>query len=309
MDHHQPHQLQKTRRQLRIERQQRRRRLFTATAIVLVGFFGIQIFRTLSRNHSKAVAERAAEVDKKAAEIARQAALAKQAELRQKITDIIAQYPDLQIGVTVADITNNISDTIGVDAKYEAASISKLITATLFLHQVEQGTYSIRTPINGDTAQNQLERLIVDSDNNAWEAFNIKLKRPALEAWAKSNGLNSYTAKTNTVSVTDIGTLLSKLQRREILNEEHTALLLSYMSRANYRDYIISAIPDGVKAYHKAGVLDDRILDAAIIDGGQPYALVIFTKADGAYDNATEIEVFQAITNATLPYFGIKTDA
>jgi beta-lactamase class A len=77
------------------------------------------------------------------------------------------------------------------------------------------------------------------------------------------------------------------------------------MAQANYRDYIVAAIPSDVTVYHKVGILDDHLHDAAIIKkGSRSYVLVIFSKDNsGGYDYNRGAQLFGAITGKSLLAF------
>ena len=122
----------------------------------------------------------------------------------------------------------------------------------------------------------------------------------------ESIGMNSYDPDNNLITSDDLALLLTRLYQGKLINQQHTDLLLSYMAKADYTQYIGDVIPSGTKFYHKVGFLDDRVMDAAIIDNGRhPYVLVIFTKDDSGngYDQTAGLQVFHAITDATLTTF------
>jgi beta-lactamase class A len=215
---------------------------------------------------------------------------------------------NLEIGVSVIDITTGVRYDYGLgDTQYIAASTTKLLSAALFLHDVEQGQASLNQPLGGSTAQTEMRKMITISDDNAWLDFNTLLGHPALNAYAQSLGMNSYDPDNNTITPDDLAVFLARLYQGKLLNSQHTSLLLGYMSNADYPQYIGGVIPSGVKFYHKIGYLNDRIMDAAIIDNGKrPYVLVIFTKnPSGAayYNQSTGRQVFHTITTTTLNTF------
>jgi beta-lactamase class A len=214
---------------------------------------------------------------------------------------------NLEIGVSVIDITTGVRYDYGLgDTQYIAASTTKLLSAALFLHDVEQGQASLNQPLGCSTAQTEMRKMIKISDDNAWLDFNTLLGHPALNAYAQSLGMNSYDPDNNTITPDDLALLLARLYQGKLLHSQHTSLLLGYMSNADYPQYIGGVIPSGVKFYHKIGYLNDRIMDAAIIDNGKrPYVLVIFTKnPSGAYYNqSTGQQVFHSITTTTLNTF------
>jgi beta-lactamase class A len=214
---------------------------------------------------------------------------------------------NLETGVSIIDLTNNRRYDYGLgDTEYIAASTTKLLSASLFLHDVEQGQASLNQPLGGTTAQAEMQKMIVVSDDTAWEDFNNLLGHPALLAYAHSLGMNSYDPDNNLITSDDLALLLSSLYQDKLLDSQHTNLLLSYMQQADYTQYIGGVIPKGVKFYHKIGFLDDRVMDAAIIDNGKhPYVLVIFTKdpSGTSYDQTAGLQVFHGITTATLTAF------
>ena len=223
-----------------------------------------------------------------------------------QINSVISQHPDMDIGVSMRDLDNDQSYHYGVSSPFIAASISKVLTATLFLHQVEQGQQSLNEDVDGNSASYELQQLIEISDNTAWSNLNDLLTHNALATYAQSIGLQNYDPDQNTLTVDDISMLLDKLYKNELLKPADTQMLMNYMHDANYDGYIVASVPSNVKVYHKVGFLDDRVNDAAIIDNGKhPYVLVIFTKMDdgGDYDNTEGHQVFADITTTTTGVF------
>ncbi len=221
-----------------------------------------------------------------------------------EINQTIAAHPEAQISVSITDLsTSSKSYDYGVNAGYLAASTAKLITATLFLHDVEQGKYTMQTTVNGNTAAYELTQMIEVSDNDAWTGFNALMGDSNLQAWADQLGMTSYDVNTNVLTSHDLASLLTKLYAGNLLNDSDKQLLLGHMAKANRTEFIVASVPPGVKVYHKAGWLSDRIHDAAIIDdGSHAYVLVVYTKTDGDYDEATEQAIFKAITDTSIKY-------
>lgn len=227
--------------------------------------------------------------------------------LQAKVEQLIAENPYMNISVSAVDLTTGATYHYGNDSSFVAASITKLLTACLFLHQIEAGNYTLTDSISGATVQQQIKQMIVDSDNTAWKSLNDTLVTGALETYATKHGLQTYNAEHNTISSDDTTLLLAKLYRHKLLNELHTSLLLSYMQQASETDYIVVAAPTSATVYHKAGWLDDRMHDAAIIDNGtHAYALAIFTataNGDETYNSIAGKALFYAITSATNAAF------
>ncbi|HET9850131.1 MAG TPA: serine hydrolase [Candidatus Saccharimonadales bacterium] len=222
-----------------------------------------------------------------------------------QINSIISTYPQIDISVTAIDLNNNQAYNYGANVPFVAASTAKLITATDFLHQVEAGQESLNENLGGQSAQSLLKAMIVQSDDNAWYTLNNELGYDNLGNYAQNQiGIKDWDESDDTLMSGDIALTLQELYEHKLLNTSHTALLLSYMKIANRAEYIPAAVPAGVKVYHKAGWLDDRIHDSAIVDNGiHPYVLVIFTNGHGVYDEPQRTQILQDITKATVAHF------
>ncbi len=222
------------------------------------------------------------------------------------INTTVAAYPGFDIGVAVIDIKTGESMSYGAPEAFVAASTAKVLTAVAYLHDVEQGNLTLTQQVGGRSAQQALEALIVDSDNQAWyDLNNVVMSHAELAAYAERVGFVGYDPDQNSVVASSMATLLSNLYQGRLLNPEHTKLLLSYMQRATEVEYITSIVPTGTVVYHKPGYLKDRIHDALVIDNGsRPYVLVVFTKSRTAtYDSAAGEAIFKQIAQATFETF------
>lgn len=212
--------------------------------------------------------------------------------------------PQLTMSISVIDLQTSKAYHYGEGATYTAASITKLLTAISYLHKVETGSVTLNQQIAEISAQTQLEKLIVDSDNVAWHILNDILTRPALQEYAKSIGITSYNITGNTITSNDVALLLAKLASGKLLNNANTKLLLGYMQRASMQAYIVAGAPEGAVVYHKTGYLSDRFHDGAIIrKGSRSFVLVIFSKTVGDYDFSKGARVFKILTTAAAHVF------
>jgi beta-lactamase class A len=227
------------------------------------------------------------------------------AQLSSQINSVITANSSMDIGVAIQDLNNGQNYKFGERQPFVAASVAKLLSAVAYLHGVQAGIYRPNQLINDQNPNYELQQMIVQSDNDAWAGFNKLITHDGLAAYAKSIGLANYNPDNNTLTASDISLLLGKLYKRQLLNDQLTKQLLSYMHNANEANFIVASIPAGVKVYHKAGWLDDRVHDAAIIDNGKhPYVLVIFTKdISGDYNAAIGHKIYADITKTTTQLF------
>jgi beta-lactamase class A len=260
---------------------------------LLVLSFGI--YFAYSKHTQAIVSEREASI----------AAAAKQAETQRQfataVQNIVDNNPGVTYSVSAVDITGGSSIKVGSSAAMNAASCGKVLSAVLFLHEVETGQTSLGSILGGRTAKHQLRQLIQKSDDNAWALFNDKLTHEALVLYAHQHGLNSYNPDNNSLSAEDMSVLLQKLYSGKLLSRGYTSLLLSYMQNTNYEQFITAAVPPSYNTYHKVGFVDGEINDAAVISkGGHAIALTIFSNGKDTSDQKERAQNIQQITKAAL---------
>jgi beta-lactamase class A len=138
-----------------------------------------------------------------------------EAALAAQINRIIASHPTLDMAISLNDVTNGKQYNYGLsDAGFIAASTGKIVTASLFLHQVEQGQESLTASLNGKSSQEELRLMIEESDNDAWAALNHELTHGSLLSYARSLGLKSYDPETNLISPADLSSFLGQLYQQ-----------------------------------------------------------------------------------------------
>ena len=217
--------------------------------------------------------------------------------LSSAMNQLISKNAQLDMSISIIDIQTGQRYHYGDGDAFGAASVAKLLTATLYLQHVEQGTLQLDQKVGALSAKEQIEKLIVESDNTAWDKLNTILTHEGLETYAKAIGLQSYNAEQNTMTSDDVALLLQKLASKKLLTHDNTTLLLGYMQRATMRDFIIAGTPSGATTYHKTGYLSDRLHDVAIISkGDRSFVLAIFSKTTGSYNFGKGAALFKEIT-------------
>lgn len=227
--------------------------------------------------------------------------------LKPQLEGVLKKYNSYDTGVSVIEVNSGISVQAGDNYPFVAASTTKILSAILFLNNVEAGQESLDTKIDGVTTKELLRKMIHDSDNDAWAKINEMLTKESLANYAKKQGISSYDSQKNTITSQDMALLLAKLYKGELINKPHRELLYSFMTRTSEERFIPSGITgQKVKFYHKAGYLNDRVHDVAIIDNGtSPYILVIYSKSysNAQYDYERGQKLFQEITAITQKTF------
>lgn len=216
--------------------------------------------------------------------------------LDTQVNTLITQYP--QLSVSVATVSNGQSvRQYGSKASFDGASTAKLLTAAAYLHRVDLGKSSLSTRINGSTARQLLETMLVNSDDAAWVTLNDYLSHAELVRYAASIGFTDYDVENNTFTASDVASLLGQLYKGSLLSSGSRSLMLGHMKRANYREYIVAAAPSNATTYHKIGMDGDTLNDSAIISQGDSwYVVVIFTDGHGTYNWSARNQLFHTIT-------------
>jgi beta-lactamase class A len=217
-----------------------------------------------------------------------------------QVNALLAANPADTIGVATYSASDG-SQVYGTTAPFDGASDGKLLTAADYLHHVEQGTATLQQNIDGQTAEYWLKLMLVNSDDTAWAELNGYLTHDDLAAYASSIGFTNYDPNVNTFMASDVARLLDKLYTGQLLNNADRSLMLGYLEQANYRQYIVPAVPKGDTVYHKIGLDVDEVNDAAIITSDQKYiVLVIFTNGNGTYNWPARAQLMQAIAKDAI---------
>jgi beta-lactamase class A len=219
-------------------------------------------------------------------------------QLDTAIAGIISTSSQYQVGVALVDLGSGVLHQYGIEEPFEAASTAKILTAAAYYQLVEAGAASLEDPLGDYTSGFQIREMVQDSDNDSWSLLMDAVGHPGLRAYASSIGV-AYDPEVNTLSPADMAHVLAELYEGKLLDPEHTEQLLSYMQNTNDEDLIPAAVPDTVTVFHKYGLLDDELHDAAILTaGGASYVLVVYTKGSDLGDVPERTAVIHDITRA-----------
>jgi len=188
-------------------------------------------------------------------------------------------YPNLQVGVSLVNLTNNQTINAGqYNQLFKAASTAKLVAATDFLSLCQSNQASINQDMDGMSAYNVLKGMIEVSSNTDWTDLNNYLGS-GQQAFANKIGLSTFTDYPyNTITSQDMALLLEKIYDGQLLNQQYLGILYYFMSHTDSTNLIQAALPTNAIVYHKYGLLWGYLNDAAIVIEGQTkFALVIYT--------------------------------
>ncbi|WP_311381044.1 serine hydrolase [Arthrobacter sp. ISL-85] len=218
--------------------------------------------------------------------------------LDASIDGVLAANSQYQVGVALLDLGSGSVQQYGVEAPFEAASTAKVLTAVAYYKMVEAGEVSLDDPMGEYPAGFQLQEMIQDSDNDSWALLADAVGHDTLRDDAAAMGV-SYDPEANTLTTAGMARILADLYEGKLLNQEHTQQLLSYMQDTNDEDLIPAALPAGVSVFHKYGLLNGELHDAAILaTATRSVVLVIYTKGSDLSDVPQRTDVIHQITAA-----------
>ncbi len=205
--------------------------------------------------------------------------------LNKLIADWRAEYPNAKTAVYFQEI-NGFGRVAKASEKtsFFAASLYKLFVAHYVMNGIDKKTINPTQPaVGGRSIENCLRIMIVNSDNPCPEAMANRFGWSTINQFAASNGFEDSNVEygDNTVTATDMVNFLVRLNAGELLSQEQTDKLLSYMRVQVYRSAIPAGLP-GVTVEDKVGFYISTWHDAAIVRSKKTtYALVVLTEGTG----------------------------
>jgi len=217
----------------------------------------------------------------------------------------IATNPALSASATLIDLTTGKEYDAGNSTQYyEAASTSKLVAVFDYIHQVELGKTTLARSIQGQTAQDIIMRMIVYSDNDAWDKLNGYLKFKGEQAYLDSIGVAGHMTPSNIqFSTPAMAKMLQLLHQGKLMTTEHQTMIYGYMSHTTVKNLIQAVLPADALVYHKYGQIEGVLHDASIVEyQGHQFVLVVYTNnaagTSGMYTK--QVDLIHAVTTAAF---------
>jgi beta-lactamase class A len=218
--------------------------------------------------------------------------------LRKNIESILDEAGDYRVGVALADVSGNATLTFGDSGVFTAASTAKLITAAAYYHLVETGEENLDEPLGDYDAAFQMEAMVQESNNDSWLLLMDAVGYPRLIDYAGSIGV-AYDPQENLLTPADMALVLKKLYAGDLLNDDNTAELLSYMRDTNNDELIPAGSRAGIDVHHKYGEFGGELHDAALLSyRGSTFALVIYTENTEGTEDPGQADTIRELTRA-----------
>ena len=225
-------------------------------------------------------------------------------DIAHDMNAVISTQSGLTASATLIDLGTGKTYAAGTPQKFEAASTAKLLTVFAYIHRVELGKATLTQNVGGMTAQENIHRMIVYSDNDAWARMNAYLTMPGQQTYANSLGLTAqFKAYDIEFTSADMAKLLQMLYTGQLMNDQHRAMVYDYMAHTTVKNLVQAVLPADTLVYHKYGQIDGVLHDASIVQyQGHHFVLVVYTSnPDGTtHKSAAQVSLIHAVTTAAF---------
>ncbi|MBI4100241.1 serine hydrolase [Candidatus Microgenomates bacterium] len=229
---------------------------------------------------------------------------ASEIELLSKIANLFsAANPDIEYGIFVYSLKTGRNFGFNEVGARHAASVSKILTATYLLKNVEDGKVKLNDKMGTYNVEFNLKQLVNQSNNISWNMIDDLLGVEPQNEFAKSIGLSTFELRENTLSPKEAAMLFIKIYKDGLLNESSRRRLFSYMQNTETENLIPPAIPEDIPLYHKTGMFEGEVHDVAIIDHPtNPFVLSIFTANKLYPDYEGRAQLIQKVASEVYAY-------
>lgn len=256
-------------------------------------------------------------------------------DLKTKVQNLIAQYPKLQAEVFIVDLDQKNYLSLQSAESISAASTIKLPVLIAFFQDVDAGKIDLQEKLTmtkelkaGGSGGMQYQetgrkysalytanQMMVTSDNTATnmiihrlggqEKLNQRFAEWGLNVTKLRNPLPDLTG-TNTTSAEELGKLLIKIERGELVSLRSRDRMLEIMSKVKTNTLLPQGLERGATIAHKTGDIGSVLGDVGMIDmpNGKRYVASVFVKRPRNDPQARTL--IQKISQVTYQYFKLN---
>lgn len=193
-------------------------------------------------------------------------------ETKKKFSDVTNNYSGIY-SFYIYDLNGDYYYGLNHKEKMQAASLIKLPVMYLAMKNGEDETL--------------VEAMGKRSDNKAFNTMVNRLGNEEINYALKNDlGMPNTSLSENITTPEEIGQFFKKLYQNEILNEEDSKLLQSYMTDTIFENWLRLGIPSEYELVHKYGREARSVSDAGIVLSKKPFVMVIMT--DGVIEKEAD---------------------
>ena len=254
-------------------------------------------------------------------------------ELNQALEALDAEYPNLQLGTVLVDISERNYAGLRAQEAFPAASTIKLAVLAAVLESVDNqeialtekltlqptaivegsGTLDSQAPGAEVSVLAAAEMMISTSDNTATnllidrlggiEVVNQRFLNWGLRHTELINPLPDFGGE-NTSSPADLALLLGEIERGEILGMISRDRFLDILSTTRNDTLLPQSLQEGDRIAHKTGTINSSLGDVGLIDlpNGERYIAAVMVRREN--NDAEAIEVIREVSRLARNYWG-----
>ncbi len=188
------------------------------------------------------------------------------------------------VSFALIDLTNQEAVRINNNQTYVTASLYKLFVAYYSYDQIDKGSVSLNTVVEGQSLENCLEKMITISDNTCGVALGDYFGWTNITNFVQNNGfIDTVIIRTDTpgsefiTSPNDIESFFIRLYKHELISDLSTDAFIGNLLNQEINNRLPVVIPEDLNIAHKTGDVYDYIHDAGIIftpDGDYVYVIM-----------------------------------
>lgn len=226
--------------------------------------------------------------------------------LREYMKSLPEQNQDwAELSIYFETLNSGANITVNPDLKIWPASLSKLPVAMIAMKKVQSNDWSLEEPAFTMTKEDMdltttpevikelgktfpleflLERLLLESDNTAYNMIAKKLTAEEFNSLPEAVGLEELVDPEGRMSAKDYTRLLRVLYLANYLNESNSQKILGLMAKSEFNDFLGKALPSEVTFAHKWGTHNEKnvFADSGIVyAGNRKYIISVMVQAKG----------------------------
>ena len=164
--------------------------------------------------------------------------------------------------------------------------------------EIMQAASLIKLPVMYLAMKENQDKSLIEAmgkrtDNNAFNKMVNTLGKEKINKTISELGMVNTSFSENLTTPEEIGMFFVKLYKNEILKEDDTKELTSFMTNTIFEVWLKPGLPTGVTLIHKYGRESGTVNDAGIVLSSKPFVLVIMT--DGVIEREAD-ELFPKLS-------------